>query len=633
MRVLVITQYFWPEYFRINDIVKYLKKKKYNVDVLTSVPNYPSGTIFKDFKLNKVNYSHYYGAKIYRVPIYLRRNSNKINLFINYISYVISTCVIGFFITRKKKYYIIFFFGTSPITSAIPGLFFSKIKKCYSVLWVLDLWPNILLELKIIKNLYIYRILQKIVNFIYKNYYIILAQSESFKSELLKFNKNVLVFYSWAEDFDNKIDNKDFNKKIFIKYKNDPSLKIVFTGNIGEAQNFKNILICADLLKENHNIKWIIVGTGRVLNIMKKICYEKKIQNIIFEGQQESHTIPLYHQIADILLISLVSGKGLSATIPGKLQTYLKANKYILGFIDGESKRIIYESKTGSVVSPDDPQELCNKIIFLNENRNILKQVEDQSRGEKYLKLNYDKYKILYNLEIIFNNIYNLYPRFNLITKPNYISFRKNFSLSGLNLAFLGYLGSKKITLEKHIILWPDGIFYKRFFSSGVKKMSGRKLLNNLKLPSYIKNIYILGNLSSRGKNYLNERFNKNVIHISLPYGSIETIYQSFKCNFNAEDIIIITLPTPLQELLANLIAKNNNHFKIFCIGGALSMACGDEISVPKYLDNLGLEFLWRLRVETIRRTKRLFITFFYYVLTEFKFGYSSIRSVIIEEN
>ena len=106
MRVLVVTQYFWPEYFRINDVVKYLREKKYNVDVLTGIPNYPLGSIFKDFKLNKANYHDYYGAKIYRVPIYLRRNSNKFNLFINYISYVISACVIGFFIIRKKNSYI-----------------------------------------------------------------------------------------------------------------------------------------------------------------------------------------------------------------------------------------------------------------------------------------------------------------------------------------------------------------------------------------------------------------------------------------------------------------------------------------------------------------------------------------------
>jgi hypothetical protein len=497
----------------------------------------------------------------------------------------------------------------------------------------LDLWPHILLELNIIKNLYLYKILKKITNFIYKNYYTIFAQSESFKSELLKYNKNVLVLYSWAEDFENKINNRDDSKKILIKYKNDPSLKIVFTGNIGEAQNFKNVLICADLLKENRNIKWIIVGTGRVLDDIKKICYKKKINNVIFEGQQESYTIPTYHQIADILLISLVSGEGLSATIPGKLQTYLKANKYILGFIDGESKKIINESKTGITVSPDNPLELFNKIIFLEANRNIAKQVQDQSRGEKYLKLNYDKNKILDNLDIVFNNIYDLYPKFNLITEPNQIPFSKNFSLSGLNLAFLGYLGAKKITLDKHIILWPDGIFYKRFFSSGLKKMSGRKLLNDLELPLYVKNIYVMGNLSSRGKNYLNKKFNKNVIHISLPYGSIEKIYQSFNCNFNAEDIIIITLPTPLQELLANFIAKNNNHFKIFCLGGALSMACGDEEPVPEYLYNLGFESLWRLRRETTRRTKRLIITFFYYVLTEFKSGYSTIRRKIFEKN
>lgn len=628
MRVLIISQYFWPEYFRINDLVKYLMQSNYQVDVLTGIPNYPEGKIYKDYKLNKNKYSNYYGANVYRVPIYLRRNSNKLNLFINYITYIISSVVFGYFILRKKKYDIIFCFATSPTTSALPGIFFSKVKKCKCFLWVLDIWPDILLELKIVRNIYLYNIIRKIVYFIYKRYDYIFAQSPSFKKELLKYNNNVDYIPSWSENFNNILIESSFTKK----YKNDTSLKIVFTGNIGEAQNFNNIIKCAELLKSEKDIKWIIVGAGRELENLKKICIEKKINNFIFEGQKSNEEIKSYHDIADVLLISLVAGKMISGTIPGKLQTYLSTNKYILGFIEGETKRIINESKAGVCVDPTRPDLLKDKIIFIKNNRHILEIPFLKKLGTKYLNQHFNKEFILQKIDSEFCSVYNGYDKIRLINNVENIPFNQNFSLSGLNLAFLGFLALKRISFKEHIYFWPDGIFHKRFFKFSNKKISGRELLSKINLPFYIKNIYILGNATENSKEYLKNKFRKNIIHIHLPYGDLNKIYKKCPKNFKAEDLIILTLPTPLQEQISQLISENNSFFKILCIGGALAMASGDETPVPKYLDNLGLEFLWRLRNETYRRSKRLFITLFVYLFYETSSNFFNIRSEIFEK-
>lgn len=129
MRILIISQYFWPENFRINEVVHYFKKKNYEIDVLTGQPNYPSGKLFADYNKNKKKFAIFFGAKIYRVPIFLRRESYNYQLFLNYISFVISAIFIGFFLIRRKKYDVIITFGTSPITSAIPGIFFFQDKK------------------------------------------------------------------------------------------------------------------------------------------------------------------------------------------------------------------------------------------------------------------------------------------------------------------------------------------------------------------------------------------------------------------------------------------------------------------------------------------------------------------------
>jgi hypothetical protein len=494
------------------------------------------------------------------------------------------------------------------------------------------MWPDILLELKIINNLNVYKILKFIVSYIYKKYDFIFAQSKTFQTELLKYNNNVDFIPSWAEDLKFEISKK--NEKVLnkiAKYQKNTIFNIVFTGNVGTAQNFLNVIKCAELLKSDKNIQWIIVGSGRELDKIKEICLEKNINNFKFEGQQDSELIKYYHDIANVLFLSLVSGSMISGTIPGKFQTYLSSNKYILGFIDGEVKRIIDESGVGSCIPPDQPELLQKQIIFLKNNRHLLKSIEQQKLGSKYLFNNYNKDIILRKIISKFNFIYNNYEKIKLIKNTESIPFEQNFSLSGLNLAFLGFLG-KKIKLEKHIYLWPDGVFHKRFYRFKFNKIPGKKLLTNIKLPIFIKNIYVLGNLSLKGNEYLKNKFNKNIVHIALPYGDISEIYNKCPKIFSNQDLIIITLPTPMQEQLSSFIANNSKFYKILCIGGALSMVCGDEVAIPKILDKLGLEFLWRLRTDTFRRSKRLFITFFFYLFNEITGRYSFIRNETIEK-
>ena len=628
MRILVVSQYFWPENFRINELVKFLKEKNYDVDVLTGYPNYPEGELFKEYKIDPIKYSNFYGAKIYRVPIYLRRSSNEYHLFINYISFILSAIFFGYFYLRKKKYDAVFSFATSPITSAIPAIFFSKINSCKSFIWVLDLWPDIIKELNIIKNKYIYFIFSKFIKRIYISFDFILLQSNSFLDKFKKYDvdKSLSYFPSWSEY---NLQEQSAEEVITEFNPRDGVLNIVFTGNIGEVQNFHNVLKAAVILK-NANIRWIIIGSGRYLYELINQCKTNDVKNIFFLGQKKSSLIKFYHSIADILFITLKSGESISSTVPGKFQTYLNCNKYILGFIEGETKNLIEEIKIGSVVHPDDYKSLAKEILRLENNRSLLKI--QNNIGTSYLKQNFDKDKVLNNLVDKFNLVYSSYEKIKLIKKLNNSFYKSNFILSGLNLAFLGFLGVDELKLRADIYHWPDGIFSKSFFrDDGIKKISGRALLLNLEIPDFIKKIYVLGNLSNFSREFLEKKFKKKIIHIQLPYSSLEEIYENCPKNLRDEDLIICTLPTPKQEYLAELISKNEKFYKILCVGGAVSMASGEDRPVPEFMDNLGLEFLWRLRKETFRRTKRLLITYVYFLYGKLKRRYNSIRTEIIE--
>lgn len=603
-------------------MVSYLRENNYQVDILTGVPNYPEGKIFNDYELNKKNFENFHGASVFRVPVFLRRDGRKFFLFLNYISFVLSSITYGSFLLRNRKYDIIFSFATTPLTSSLPAIFFSKIKFAKSFIWVLDLWPDILFELKIIKNFFIYRLISGISKFIYKNFDYILSQSKSFQKRinLLTKKDNNIYFPAWAENL------KD-NKSNETKYNQDNSFKIVFTGNVGEAQNFDQVIEAAVYLKNYNDLKWIIVGTGRELAKVKSVILKENIKNFILVGKKPIEDINYYHSIADILFISLKSGAAISSTIPGKLQTYLQSNKFILGMIEGEGKKIIEEAGVGLCVNPNNPKNLAEKILYLKANQEIVKKINNSNLGQEYLKNNFDKNLILGNLLKNFKVAYDSIEKIKLIKNTSQIPFDRNFSLSGLNLAFLGYINSGIIKLHSHLINWPDGIFKTRFYGFNVPKVSGLNLLKNLEIPDTIENVYVLGVLTARSKEFLSKKIlNSKLIHIDLPHDKVENIYKFCPKNFTNKDLIICTLPTPKQEQLSELIIKNNKFFKIICLGGAIAMASGEEKRVPEILDRLNLEFLWRLRTDTKRRIFRLFYSLYFYIHGELTFRYRKIK-------
>ena len=152
-------------------------------------------------------------------------------------------------------------------------------------------------------------------------------------------------------------------------------------------------------------------------------------------------------------------------------------------------------------------------------------------------------------------------------------------------------------------------VFTKRIIN--IDKIPGREIIKKIKLTKNIKKIVVIGNISSRSKNYLSKKFNLKIIHKKLPYAPIEKLTK-LKISLKKNEIVFITLPTPKQEQLAYKIAQDNKNFKIICIGGSIAIASGEEKQVPKHFQNY--EFLWRLKNDFFRRIIRLFESFYFYL-------------------
>jgi glycosyltransferase involved in cell wall biosynthesis len=200
---------------------------------------------------------------------------------------------------------------------------------------------------------------------------------------------------------------------------------------------------------------------------------------------------------------------------------------------------------------------------------------------------------------------------FNLITNIKSFNLKKNFILSAMNLAFLGSYARGDIEKSNYLINWPDGIFSK-ILKKKIKKIPGRDILKYIRIDNSIKKVVVLGNLSLTGLNYLQKKFALPVTQINLPFGDTKFIIKNLNITLKKDELILITLPTPKQEIVANYLAKKNRYFKIICIGGSVAIASGQERQVPNSLSYF--EFLWRLRYDTTRRLNRLISTFYYFI-------------------
>lgn len=403
MRLLVVSQYFWPENFRINDLVSELLKRGHKVTILTGYPNYPNGQIFQKFRDTPHLFSNYEGAEVVRVPL-ISRGEGKVNLFLNYLSFAIMSSTLGILKLRGRKFDAIFTFQVSPITVAIPALIAKIVKKAPMALWVLDLWPASLAAVGAVRSKFILRLVEVMVASIYNHCDLILVQSKSFIPEVAKHIRkpiDILYFPSWS---DVKFNNRNIKPATEI-YEDSSFFNIMFTGNIGIAQDFPAILDAASKLKEKLKVRWYIIGDGSMAGWLAQEIYIRGLEDTVFLlGEFHVKRIPSFIKHADALLISLKDEPIFALTIPGKLQSYMASGKPILAMINGEVAQIVKDSGCGVVCAAGDSNSLADAIYKIFR----MNSKERNDMGQKaihYSNLEFNRSILISKLELWINRI------------------------------------------------------------------------------------------------------------------------------------------------------------------------------------------------------------------------------------
>lgn len=387
MKILVVCQHFYPENFRINDICYELVKRGNDVTVLTGLPNYPKGKIFKGYRWFRKRKQVINGVKIRRCSL-VGRGKSTLRMMINYMWFAIFGSIKALFM--KKDFDIVYVYQLSPITMTWPAIVVKKRKKIPLVIHVLDQWPISITTGGIKKTSLAYRILTRWSRNAYNKADLITCSSKSFKKYFineLKIDKSKGFVYlpSYAES--------DY---LNIKYKNDKYFDLVFAGNIGPAQSVETIVEAANILRDNKNIRFHIVGDGLNLKQCKDLALKYELKNIEFYGYHDVKEMPKYYALADAFLITMVDNEVVNNTLPAKLQSYMMAGKPIVGAINGEVKQTIKDSDCGLCCSSYDYKTLAKLIVEMSKDKKRCKTWGEN--GFKYYQKYFEKNKCIDDL-------------------------------------------------------------------------------------------------------------------------------------------------------------------------------------------------------------------------------------------
>lgn len=386
MRLLIVTQYFWPEAFRINDLALELRRQGVEVEVLTGKPNYPEGQLYPGYRAAGMQREDFHGIPVFRVPILARGQRSGVRLALNYLSFVVSGSLLGTWLLRGRRYDAIFVFAPSPILKTLPALLLGSIKAAPVALWVQDLWPESLSATGYVRNARVLRAVESVVRFIYRKVDLLLVQSRAFEAPVKAMAPNREVVY-----LPNPMDAV-FSEEVEPRSAypaGNSGFRVLFAGNIGAAQAVEVIVGAAALLRERADIAFVIAGDGSRLAWMKAEAERLALGNLDFLGRLPLTEMPALMRSSSALLVTLADDPIFRLTIPSKVQAYMAAGRPILAALAGEGARVVQEAGAGVAVPPANAQALADAVSAMADMPDAQRSLMGEN-GRQYAQTHFD---------------------------------------------------------------------------------------------------------------------------------------------------------------------------------------------------------------------------------------------------
>lgn len=397
MKVLIITQYFWPENFRINDLAQGLVKMGHHVTVLTGKPNYPSGRFFDGYSFWGRNREMFGGIEVIRVPLVTRGQGGAVRLVLNFLSFALFAGLCGP-VRCRGAFDVVFVYEPSPVTVGLPGLVMKAVKKAPLMFWVQDLWPESLSATGAVKSQWALDRVSSLVRFIYRGCDRVLVQSRAFVDRVRVLGVHpgrIRYFPNSAEELYRPVLREPIPPPAALP----DGFRVMFAGNIGVAQSFETILDAAARLISHSKIHWLILGDGRQSQWVREEVVRRGLSHCVhLFGRYPIESMPDWFAQADVLLVTLKRDPIFAITIPSKIQSYMACGRPILAALEGEGARIVEEARAGVVVPAEDSPALAEAVLAMS----LMPQSEREEmgrNGRQYFLQEFERTTLLNRLD------------------------------------------------------------------------------------------------------------------------------------------------------------------------------------------------------------------------------------------
>ncbi|WP_026298614.1 glycosyltransferase family 4 protein [Deinococcus aquatilis] len=398
MNILILTQYFWPETFRINDVAQGLQERGHQVEVLTGFPNYPSGRFFEGYRSPRPQSQQFGHVQIQRVPLAPRGDGRGMRLILNYLSFALSASLFGPRMVQRPD--VILVFEPSPITIGVPAAILRRYFRAPVAFWVQDLWPESLVATGTLSYPRALHLVSQLVRWIYAHCDLLLVQSRAFTRSLVEHGtplSRIRYLPNSAESFYQPVEvPADAPERHLVP--DDGIMNVMFAGNLGVSQDLETLVAAADLLRDAP-VRWIILGDGRQRGWLEdQIRHRNLGTQFRLLGSYPAQSMPRFFALADALLVSLKDDPAFEATIPSKLQSYLACGRPIIASLNGEGARVTLDAGAGVAVPAERPQALADAVRELAA-CSATERAAMGTRGRAYFLMHFERNHLLTQLE------------------------------------------------------------------------------------------------------------------------------------------------------------------------------------------------------------------------------------------
>ena len=406
-RILFITQWFDPEpTFKGILFARELMSRGFEVEVITGFPNYPGGTLYDGYRIRFIQKEIIDGVSVTRVPLFPSHDKSKLGRVFNYVSFAFTSLVYGLFFTKRAD---VIYAYHPPLTVGISAIIMKLCRRVPVVLDIQDMWPDTLEATGMISNSWLLGLVSKVCNLIYSCVTKIIVLSPGFKGLLINRGvpgSKIEVIYNWA----NEEVLRAAGGATSMKFTNIEGFKILFAGNVGQAQGLNVILDTASLLKDDTpELQFLVLGHGLQIDDLKRRAIELNLDNVHFLAAVGMDEVSDFLSSADALLIHLNSDPLFGITIPGKTQAYMAVGKPIIMGVSGDASDLVLRAECGVCFEPENSVALAEaaKTLMLLDRPNIQRLGENAERfynKNLSVKVGVDSFENVFNEVIDFTN-------------------------------------------------------------------------------------------------------------------------------------------------------------------------------------------------------------------------------------